>query len=79
MPVVNAAAGLLRQRSVQVTIVIWVVSLAFVALSVRTLPFDWPGHGRYVNRSIQLLSALLQIAWVFVLIGVALFSPVIGR
>jgi hypothetical protein len=70
--VVAAVAGLLRQRSVQVTIVIWVVSLAFVALSVQTLPFDWPGMAD-MSTGFQLASALLQIAWVFVLIGVALF------
>jgi hypothetical protein len=70
--VVTAAARLLGQRSVQVTIVIWAVSVAFVALSVRTLPFDWPGMAD-MSIGYQLLSAHLQIVWVFVLIGVALF------
>jgi len=49
-----------------------VVSVAFVALTVQTLPFDWPGIADMAT-GFQLASALLQIAWVFVLIGVALF------
>ena len=72
MLVVTAAVGLLRQRSAQITIVIWVASVAFVALRVRTLPFDWPGMAEMSTRY-QLVSAHLQIVWVFVLIGVALF------
>src|SRR5712672_3330360 len=66
----RGVAEVLRERSPQVTTVIWVASVTFVALSVRTLPFDWPGMAD-MSAGFQLLSAHVQIVWVFALIGVA--------
>jgi hypothetical protein len=75
-----AAGRLLRHRSVQVVIAVWAASVAFVALSVRTLPFNWggmamPGMANMTNMSTsyQLVSANIQILFVFLLIGVTLF------
>ena len=69
-----------RQRSVQVVIAVWAASVFFVALSVRTLPFNWggmamPGMASMTNMStgFQLISANLQIVFVLLLIGVTLF------
>lgn len=53
-------------------IVVWAASVGFVALSVRTLPFDWPGMPA-MSTGFQLISAHVQILWVFFLIGVTLF------
>lgn len=53
-------------------IVVWAGSVGFVALSGRTLPFDWPSMVD-MSTGFQLLSANVQILWVLFLIGVALF------
>jgi hypothetical protein len=74
------AKELFHQRSVQVVIAVWIASVAFVALTVRTLPFNWggmamPGMASMTDMStgFQLVSANIQIVFVLVLIGVALF------
>jgi hypothetical protein len=76
----KSAGRLLRLRSVQVVIVIWTASVLFVALSIQTLPFNWggmamPGMASMTNMSTsyQLMSANVQILFVFLLIGVTLF------
>jgi len=63
--------ALLRLRSVQIVIVVWVASVAFVALSVQMLPFDWPAMPN-MSIGFQLISAHIQMLWVFLLIGVTL-------
>ena len=75
-----SAGRLLRHRSVQVVIAVWAASIAFVALSVRTLPFNWegmamPGMASMTNMSTSyhLMSANVQMLFVFLLIGVTLF------
>jgi hypothetical protein len=68
----NSVTDLLRHRSVQVTIVVWAACVGFVALSRRTLPFDWPNVSDMSPGS-QLLSANVQILWVLLLIGVAFY------
>jgi hypothetical protein len=62
---------LFHQRSVQVVIAVWIASVAFVALSVRTLPFNWggmamPGIASMTDMStgFQLMSANIQILFV---------------
>jgi len=67
---VTAASNLLRHRSVQIALVIPIVSVGFVALSVRTPPFNWgamamPGMASTTNMSAgyQLMSANIQIVW----------------
>jgi hypothetical protein len=70
--VLTAAGRVLRERSAQVAIVAWIAGVAFVALSVRTLPFDWPGMAD-MSTGYQLGSAHVQIVWVFLLIAVTLF------
>ena len=74
------AGRLLRQRSAQVAIAVWGLSVAFVAFSVRTLPFNWgemamPGMASMTNMSTKyhLMSANVQIIFVFLLIGVTLY------
>ena len=67
-------------RSVQVVIAVWIGSVAFVALNVRTLPFNWggmamPGIPSMTNMStsFQLISADIQMLFVLLLIGVTVF------
>jgi len=69
---VTGAAGLVRQRSVQVVIVVWLASVLFVALRGRTVPFDWPSMVDMAAGA-QLISANVQLLWVLFLIGVAVW------
>jgi hypothetical protein len=55
-----------------VVIVVWVASIAFVALSGPKVPFDWPSMPD-MSTGFQLLSANIQILWVLLLIGVTVF------
>jgi len=60
-----------------VVIAIWIASVAFVALSVRTLPFNWGGMAMpgmaNMSTGFQLMSANIQILFIFLLIGVTLY------
>jgi hypothetical protein len=53
-------------------LVVWAIGVCFVALSGPTLQFDWPSAAN-MSTGFQLLSAHIQILWVFVLIGLTLF------
>jgi hypothetical protein len=73
----KTASRLLKKRSVQVVIAVWIISVLFVALSAKNLPFNWggmamPGMASMTNMSTsyQLMSANVQVIFVLMLIGV---------
>ncbi len=67
----TAVLRLLRHRSAQIALAVWAASVAFVAVSGRRVPFDWPNMPD-MSTKFQLISAHLQILLVFLLIGLTL-------